>query len=110
VDLAAPGVNVYSTFPNRTFALAEPNNRSLKYDIGNGTSVSSAIVAATAALVWSPDPGATQTSVRTKVESTADKINGTGTNWAHGRVNACRAVTPSSSPCPRVLGTVALTV
>lgn len=101
VDLAAPGVNVYSTFPNRTFVLGTQNNRSLEYDVGNGTSVSSAIVAATAALVWSSDPGATQTSVRTKVESTADKINGTGTNWAHGRVNACRAVTPSSSsPCP----------
>ncbi|MFI7579538.1 S8 family serine peptidase [Kocuria kalidii] len=88
VDVAAPGVNVYSTFPNHTFVLGTQNNRSMGYDVGNGTSVSSAIVAATAALAWSSDPGATHTSVRAEVESTADKIAGTGTYWAHGRVNA----------------------
>ena len=92
VDIAAPGVNVYSTFPNDTFVLGTQNNRSMGYDVGNGTSVSSAIVAATAALAWSSDPGATQTSVRAKVESEADKIAGTGTYWAHGRVNACSTV------------------
>jgi thermitase len=92
VDVAAPGVNVYSTFPKHTFVLGTQNNRSWGYDVGNGTSVSSAIVAATAALAWSSDPGATHTSVRAKVESTADKISGTGTYWAHGRVNACSTV------------------
>ncbi|WP_223256921.1 S8 family serine peptidase [Arthrobacter globiformis] len=59
---------------------------------GNGTSMSSPIVAATAALSLSSHPGATNTSVRTIVEWTSDKIPGTGTFWAHGRVNACRAV------------------
>lgn len=92
VDIAAPGVNVYSTFPNHSFVLGTQNNRSQGYDVGNGTSVSSAIVAATAALVWSSSPGATPKEVRTKVESTADKIAGTGTYWAHGRVNAHNAV------------------
>ncbi|GAA1757510.1 S8 family serine peptidase [Kocuria aegyptia] len=92
VDVAAPGVNVYSTFPNHTFVLGTQNKRSLGYDVGNGTSVSSAIVAATAALAWSADPGTTHTSVRARVESTAEKIAGTGTYWAHGRVNACDAV------------------
>ena len=92
VDMAAPGVNVYSTFPNHTFVLGTQNNRSWGYDVGNGTSVSSAMVAATAALAWSADPGATHTSVRAQVESTADEIAGTGTYWAHGRVNACNAV------------------
>ena len=53
VDIAAPGVNVYSTFPNHKFVLGTQNNRSLGYDVGNGTSMSSPIVAATAALVWS---------------------------------------------------------
>ena len=92
VDIAAPGVNVYSTFPNQDFALAGPNNRSLSYDVGNGTSMSSPIVAATVALAWSTDPGATNETIRNKVESTADKINGTNTFWANGRVNTCRAV------------------
>jgi thermitase len=92
VDVAAPGVNVYSTFPNHTFVLGTQNKRSLGYDVGNGTSMSSPIVAATAALAWSSHSGATNTSVRANIESTADKISGTGTYWAHGRVNADKAV------------------
>ena len=92
VDIAAPGVNVYSTFPNHTFVLGTQNNRSFRYDVGNGTSMSAPIVAATAALVWSRNAGATSAEIRAKVESTADKIAGTGTNWANGRVNANNAV------------------
>jgi thermitase len=91
VDVAAPGVNVYSTFPNHDFVLARQHNRSWGYDVGNGTSMSSPIVAAAAALAWSSHPGATNTSVRANIESTADKISGTGTHWAHGRVNAHNA-------------------
>ena len=94
VDVTAPGVNVYSTFPNHPFYLAKPNNRSLNYDVGNGTSMSAPIVAGVVALAWSRNPSATHTSIRAKVESTADKISGTGTYWAHGRVNAFKAVSP----------------
>ncbi|MCU1434457.1 MAG: peptidase and in, kexin, sedolisin [Pseudarthrobacter sp.] len=92
VDVAAPGVSVYSTFPNHDFVLASQSGRSQGYDIGSGTSMATPIVAATAALVWSKDPGATNTAVRTKVESTTDTIDGIGTFWAHGRVNANKAV------------------
>lgn len=92
VDVAAPGVNVYSTFPNHPFVLGTQNNRSFGYDVGNGTSMSSPIVAAAAALAWSSHAGATNTSVRANIESTADNISGTGTYWAHGRVNANNAV------------------
>lgn len=93
VDIAAPGANVYSTFPNHPFVLAKQFGRSQGYDIANGTSMSSPIVAGVAALVWSSHAeDATPTSVREKVESTADEISGTGTYWEHGRVNACDAV------------------
>ena len=92
VDVAAPGVNVYSTFPNHPFVLGTQNNRSQGYDVGNGTSMSSPIVAGVAALAWSSHAGATQKSVRENVERTADKISGTSTYWAHGRVNANNAV------------------
>ncbi|WP_104138929.1 S8 family serine peptidase [Arthrobacter sp. ZGTC131] len=92
VDVAAPGANVYSTFPNHTFVIGTQNKRSFGYDVGNGTSMSSPIVAATAALAFSSHPGATNTSVRANIESTADKIPGTGTYWTHGRVNADKAV------------------
>lgn len=92
VDVAAPGVNVYSTFPNHPFVLGTQNNRSMGYDVASGTSMASPVVAGVAALVWSSPAGTDNDAVRAKVESTADPINGTGTNWAHGRVNACEAV------------------
>ncbi len=94
VDVTAPGVNVYSTFPNHPFYLAGKYNRSQGFDVANGTSMSSPIVAAVAALAWSARADATNSSVRNKVQSTADKIYGTGTSWAHGRVNANKAVRP----------------
>jgi thermitase len=97
VDVAAPGVNVYSTFPNHPFVLGTQNGRSMGYDIASGTSMASPIVAGVAALVWSLPASTENKTVRTKIESTADKILGTGTNWAYGRVNACRAVGGS---CP----------
>ncbi|WP_163165750.1 S8 family serine peptidase [Arthrobacter sp. Alg241-R88] len=92
VDVAAPGVSVFSTFPNHPFVLGTQNNRSTGYDIGSGTSMASPIVAAVAALVWSTAPDISNASVREKVQTSAEKIKGTGTQWAHGRVNACDAV------------------
>ena len=92
VDVAAPGVSVYSTFPNHRFVLAREYNRSQGYDIGNGTSMSSPIVAATVALTWSANPGASNSVVRAKVESSTDPAGDIG-DWAHGRVNAERAAT-----------------
>ena len=92
VDIAAPGVSVYSTFPTGSFVLGTQNNRSSGYDIGSGTSMSAPIVAATAALAWSVNPELDNKAIREKVQSTADKIPGTGTYWANGRVNANNAV------------------
>ncbi len=92
VDVAAPGVSVYSTFPNHPFALQSQYGSSEGYDILSGTSMASPIVAATAALAWSTPSGTSNASVRTTVESSADPISGTGSYWAHGRVNACKAV------------------
>ncbi len=98
VDVAAPGVNVYSTFPNHPFVLGTQNGRSMGYDVASGTSMASPVVAGVAALVWSSSPADTENkTVRTKIESTADPIFGTDTYWANGRVNACRAVGGS---CP----------
>ena len=92
VDIAAPGVNVFSTFPNHPFVLATQNHRALGYDVGNGSSMSSAIVAGAAALAWSSHAGATNTAIRADVESSGEVKKGTETYWAHGRVNAANAV------------------
>lgn len=92
VDVAAPGVRVYSTLPDYATVLGAQNSLSPGYDILSGTSMASPIAAATAALVWSTPSGTSNSAVRVKVESTADPISGTGSYWAHGRVNACKAV------------------
>lgn len=92
VDVAAPGVAIYSTFPNHRFTMARESNRSPGYDISSGTSMAAPIVAAVAALVWSTDPTATPGSVRGRVESTAEKKTDQDSYWKHGRVNACLAV------------------
>ena len=94
VDVAAPGVNVYSTFPNHEFVLGTQNGRHTSYDIASGTSMASPIVAAVAALAWSSHADATNASVRANIETTADteNIDGEGTYWKYGRVNANDAV------------------
>jgi len=106
VDVAAPGVNIYSTFPNHDFVLRDKYGRSYNYDYGSGTSMSTPIVAGIAGLVWSTEYGKSSQAVRDRIEQTADSIPGTGSYWIWGRVNACNAVggncsgEPSSIPTP----------
>jgi len=95
VDVAAPGVEVFSTFPNHPFVLENPaNNRDQNYGYGSGTSMSTPVVAGVAGLVWStPLAGNNNAKVRAQVEKTANPVSGTGTYWRWGRVNAHTAVT-----------------
>lgn len=88
VDVAAPGENVFSTFPNHAYKI----NKSLNYDFASGTSMATPMTSAVAALIWSTPYGTSASQVRTRLESTADKIIGTGTYWSAGRVNAANAV------------------
>ena len=106
VDVAAPGVDIYSTFPDHSYAIG----KSLNYDYGNGTSMSTPHVAGIAALVWSTSYGTNAQEVRNRIEQTADAVVGTGSYWTWGRVNACNAVggncsgepfpTPTPTPEP----------
>jgi len=106
VDVAAPGENIYSTFPNHDFYLQRVYGRSNNYDFGNGTSMSTPYVAGIAALVWAENPGFSNQEVRNRIEQTADAVAGTGNYWTWGRVNACNAVggncsiEPSPTPSP----------
>jgi thermitase len=88
VDVAAPGVNIFSTFPNHPYVI----DKSLGYDYGSGTSMATPHVAGLAALVWATGYGSSNASVRSRIESTADKIPGTGKYWIWGRINAYNAV------------------
>jgi cell division septation protein DedD len=98
VDIAAPGVNVYSTYKNATYASL------------SGTSMATPFVSGTAALVWARNLCQSNACVRNQLESTADHIPGTGSNWAWGRINAYNAVKNlSNSPIPTATPTPALT-
>ncbi len=89
VDIAAPGVGILSTAPDH------PNKvwgKGVKYGTLSGTSMASPHVAGTAGLVWSAGVCADNSCVRGRIEQGADKIPGTGTYWANGRLNAYNAV------------------
>lgn len=90
VDVSAPGVNIFSTFPNHSYKI----NKSLNYDFGSGTSMATPFASAVAALIWSTPSGTSASNVRSKLESSADRIIGTGTYWSKGRINAANAVAP----------------
>lgn len=87
VKLAAPGKDIYSTFPNHT-----SSRNILNYGYSSGTSMAGPIVSGVAALVWSTQYGTSPASVINRLYTTAEKIPGTGQYWTQGRVNAAKAV------------------
>jgi thermitase len=78
VDVAAPGVDIYSTITNNQYA---------SY---SGTSMASPVVAGVAGLLAAQGKNASQ--IRAALEGTADPVTGTGTLFQNGRVNAAKAV------------------
>lgn len=93
VDVAAPGENIFSTFPNHSFVIQTSYGRSQNYDFASGTSMATPMTSAVAALIWSsPSYGTSASKVRSRLESTCEKISGTGTYWSAGRVNAAKAL------------------
>jgi len=97
VDVAAPGVSIYSTVPG-------------SYNYMTGTSMATPHVAGLAALLWSLDPSLTHDEVRNIIQSTADDLGDPGKDeyFGHGRINARRALesislATSASPQPAFL-------
>jgi hypothetical protein len=88
VELAAPGVDIYSTI------------RGPGYDYWSGTSFACPYVSGLAALVWSYFPNATRDWVRTRLRDTADDLGDPGFDiyYGYGRINARKAIygTPST--------------
>ena len=91
VDVAAPGTGILSTLPTHPFQL-QSFGYPLNYGTLSGTSQATAFVAGLAGLVWSTPFGTSNAAVRARIESTCDRIPGTGTLWRSGRINAARAV------------------
>jgi subtilisin family serine protease len=91
VDVAAPGVSIWSTFPGN------------RYGRLSGTSMVTPHVAGLAALILSLDPGLTPDQVRALIEQNADDLGSAGwdPNFGHGRINgrkALAAVVPNPDP------------
>jgi hypothetical protein len=81
LELAAPGVDIYSTYKGGG------------YDTLSGTSMASPHVAGTAALVWAKNPTWSNDAVRTQLQNTADDLGATGwdSKYGHGLVDADEA-------------------
>lgn len=84
MTLAAPGVDIYSTLNSGSYG-----NKS-------GTSMATPMVAGVAALVKSANSYLNNQEMYDILTSTADPITGTGTNWQYGRVDAQKALAPST--------------
>jgi thermitase len=83
VDVAAPGVDILSTFPR------DRRGRD-RYAWRSGTSMSAPFVAGLAGLVWTTGWGTSNAAVRDRIEETVDPI--TTDQPIGGRINAARAV------------------
>lgn len=79
VELSAPGVSIYSTVPNNSYATY------------NGTSMASPHVAGVAALVWGAKPTLTNVQLRQLLRDTAVNL-GTASHYGYGLVQAMNAI------------------
>jgi subtilisin family serine protease len=101
VDLAAPGVSIYSTA------------RSGSYQYLSGTSMATPHVAGVAALIKSQNPSMSGTQIRSKIFSSVDRVTSlSGKVASGGRLNAAKALggaaptpTPTKTPYPTVTPT-----
>ena len=91
LDVVAPGVKI------PTFSATDTKNAqglNTGYELLDGTSPATPIVAAVAALVWTANPSLTNAQVKSIIEQTADDLGTPGwddqSGW--GRINAARAV------------------
>ena len=82
IELAAPGVDIFSTIPDDTYAYM------------SGTSMAAPFVAGVAALAWSVYPELTRDELRDHLHVTADDLGDEGFDiyFGYGRVNAKKAV------------------
>lgn len=88
VHLAAPGVNIVSTFPMK--ATAEMKNNKIPTEMGaiDGTSMATPYVAGAATMLWSTSPSATPAEVKARLLQAVDKVPAlAGKVQSGGRLN-----------------------
>jgi subtilisin family serine protease/subtilisin-like proprotein convertase family protein len=107
VDLAAPGVNIYSTFPTHETQAMQDEGFNPYYGTISGTSMATPHVTGVLALVHSLHPEFDYQKVIERVLDSVDVIDGAAQTITGGRVNAASAVgnAPPDTTGPRVVGT-----
>jgi len=87
VDVAAPGVGIYSTYPGT-------------YSAKSGTSMATPFVSGLATLVWSVNPALTAAQVQSVIEGSADDLGDPGRDdsFGWGRINAAQATVAALQP------------
>ena len=97
VELAAPGVDIYSTYKGGSYATK------------SGTSMASPHVAGTAALVWAVNTGWENDDVRIRLQNTAEDIGLLSTEQGYGLVDTDEAagVAGGTPEPPPSTGTIA---
>lgn len=87
VDLAAPGVNIYSTLPGNA------------YGFMNGGSMAAPFVSGAAMLALSQDPTLTMTALKARLLSAVEPLSSlTGKVRTGGRLDLCRALVGCPAP------------
>lgn len=86
VELAAPGMDIYSTIPGNS------------YDSWSGTSMACPHVVGAAVLVWAANPGWSNDQVRSQLTSTAEDIGLTSYEQGYGLVNVAAALGLDEEP------------
>ena len=89
VNVAAPGVNIYSTLPHHYNRMGYRG-----YGYASGTSMATPHVTGIAALVWATGYGTDPASVRDKILTAAEKVGDIWSSYGIERVNAYNAVVP----------------
>ena len=93
VELAAPGVDIYSTMPTYDVTLNHsPNNCNQDFDELSGTSMACPHVVGAAALVWAANDGWNNDQVRNQLTSTAKDIGLPSNEQGYGLVNCAAAL------------------
>src|SRR5262249_23554193 len=97
VELSAPGTQILSTYKGQAYATL------------TGTSMSSPVVAAVAAVTWQLHPAETAHQIRARIDDAVDDLGTAGRDeyYGFGRINLCLAAGGSCTytPGPPAQGT-----